>query len=246
MKLLWFVLVASMLFACNKNEETAAVQFRLTDAPGSFDAVLIDIQSIEVKAADETYTANLQRPGVYNLLDFTNGIDTLMADFDLPEGRLSQVRLILGNNNSVVVAGDTLPLSTPSAQQSGLKLNVQYDLLAGLSYQFVLDFDAGRSIVRQGNGGYLLKPVIRVFTNANSGAISGQARPDSAAVYVMAVANTDTFGTIPAANGRFLLKGVPAGSYTLTLQGAGSLGEVTINNVGVTTGQVTDLGEITF
>ncbi|MDP2189112.1 MAG: DUF4382 domain-containing protein [Sphingobacteriaceae bacterium] len=246
MKKLAFVFAVLLMASCSKEEKTASVQFRLTDAPGSYDAVLIDISSIEVIAGDAPFTVNLVRPGVYNLLDFTNGIDTLLADIDLPEGRMNQVRLILGNNNSVVVDGDTFALATPSAQQSGLKLNVQYDLVAGVNYQFVLDFDAGRSIVRQGNGGYLLKPVIRVFTNAQSGAIRGHARPDSAAVYVMAIAGTDTFGTIPPADGRFLLKGLPAGSYNVVVQGGGSLGDLSINNVGVTIGNVTDLGEVSF
>lgn len=246
MKKLPFLLAALMILGCSKEEKQAEVQFRLTDAPGSYEAVLIDIQEIEVIAEDAPYMVAVARPGVYNLLDFANGVDTLLANVSLPEGRMNQVRLKLGSNNSVVVGGDTFALATPSAQQSGLKLNVQYDLVAGINYQFVLDFDAGRSIVQQGNGSYLLKPVIRVFTNASSGAVSGHARPDSAATYVMAIAGNDTFGTIPPFDGRFLLKGIPAGTYSIVVQGAGSLGNITINNVAVTTGTVTDLGEVTF
>lgn len=246
MKKLLLVCAALLLFACNKNEQTAKVQFSLTDAPGHFEAVLIDIQEMEVIAGDDQLRANLLRPGVYNLLDFTNGVDTLLAEFNLEEGRLNQVRLILGSNNAVVVEGDTFSLFTPSAQQSGLKLNVQYELLAGIDYQFILDFDAKRSIVRRGNGQYLLKPVINIFTNASTGAISGRARPDSSAAYVMAIANGDTFGTIPPANGPFLIKGMPVGSYTVEVEGVGSLGKVTLNNVSVSIGDITNLGDISF
>ena len=39
-------------------------------------------------------------PGIYNLLDFTNGKDTLIADAELSGGSNSQIRLILGDNNS--------------------------------------------------------------------------------------------------------------------------------------------------
>lgn len=236
------------LSSCDKEESTqnASVQFRLTDAPGAFDAVYIDIQQIEIKAGENSQLITLARPGIYNLLDFTNGLDTLMADASVAPGRLNQIRLILGSNNSVVVDGVTHPLATPSAQQSGLKLNVQYDLNPGVSYVYTLDFDAGRSIVLQGNGGYLLKPVIRVQTAAINGAIRGDANPDSAAVYVMAISGTDTFGTIPKPNGQFLIGGLNSGTYQVIVQGRDALGDITINSVGVTTGNVTDLGAINF
>ncbi len=249
--LIWVLLLtvgSIILFACNKEDSTqdAHVQFRLTDAPGAFDAVYVDIQSIEVKAGENSQTITLVRPGIYNLLDFTNGLDTLMADISLAPGRLNQIRLILGSDNSVVVGGISYPLATPSAEQSGLKLNVQYDLLAGVSYTYTIDFDAGRSIVLLGNGSYLLKPVIRVRTNAVNGAIRGDVNPDSAAVYVMAISGTDTFGTIPTYRGQFLIGGLASGSYQVVVQGRDNLGNLTINAVGVTNGSVTDLGSIEF
>lgn len=239
------LLNAGLFTACNKNE-TAQVQFRLTDAPGQYQAVLIDIRQVEIKVADETITASLARPGVYNLLELSNGLDTLLADLDLPAGRLSQIRLILGNNNQVVVAGDTLPLQTPSAQQSGLKLSVQYDLVADVDYIYTLDFDAGRSIVQQGNGSYLLKPVIRVITESMTGGIRGDANPDSIAVYAMAISGTDTFGTTPALNGQFLIKGLLPGTYQVIIQGSSNNGSLTINNVGVSAGNIADLGPVQF
>lgn len=245
--LVWVIVLlgAGIFTACNKNDK-AQVQFRLTDAPSQYDAVLVDIQEIEIKAGDETFTSTIARQGVYNLLDFSNGMDTLLANLDLPAGRLSQIRLVLGNNNHVVVGGDTIALQTPSAQQSGLKLSVQYDLVADVDYTFTLDFDAGRSIVRQGNGNYLLKPVIRVITESMTGGIRGDANPDSVAVYAMAINGTDTFGTIPAINGQFLIKGLVPGNYQVIVQGGGSNGDLTINNVGVTAGSIADLGSIQF
>jgi len=240
--------VSSMIFiACKKDDaENASVQFRLTDAPGAYDAVYIDIQQIEIKAGENSQLITLARPGVYNLLDFTNGLDTLMLDASVAPGRLNQIRLILGSNNSVVVDGVTHPLATPSAQQSGLKLNVQYDLEPGVAYTYTIDFDAGRSIVQQGNGSYSLKPVIRVHTSTTNGAIQGDANPDSAAVYVMAINGNDTIGTIPNANGQFLIGGLASGSYQVIVQGDGLLGDITINAVTVTAGNVTNLGIITF
>ncbi len=41
--------------------------------------------------------------GIYNLLEFVNGQDTLIVDEDIPSGYISQIRLVLGENNTVMV-----------------------------------------------------------------------------------------------------------------------------------------------
>jgi hypothetical protein len=70
----------------------------------------------------------------------------------------------------VVLDGTTYPLSTPSAEQSGLKLQ-EPNITGGIMYHVLLDFDANKSIVKLGNGGYKLKPVIRTVGPAISGTI---------------------------------------------------------------------------
>jgi hypothetical protein len=57
-------------------------------------------------------------------------------------------------------------LETPSAQQSGLKINIHLDVNAGILYQMWPDFDAGHSITKAGNNKYMLKPVIRATLQA--------------------------------------------------------------------------------
>jgi hypothetical protein len=55
---------------------------------------------------------------VYNLLDLTAGVNVLLADNLVPSGKLGQIRLLLGDKNTVVVGDKTYDLKTPSAQQS--------------------------------------------------------------------------------------------------------------------------------
>jgi len=57
-----------------------------------------------------------------------NGKDTLLVTDEIPSGMLSQIRLILGENNSVMVDSIVYDIKTPSAQESGLKLNVHQDI----------------------------------------------------------------------------------------------------------------------
>lgn len=247
------------LFACSKNYDpgnagTANIHVHLTDGPALFDKVLIDIQDVQIKTISDTSDSgwksiNLVKKGVYNLLDFKNGADTILGSQSVPAGPVGQMRLVLGTNNSVVVGGVNFPLQTPSAQQSGLKLLINTSLSAGIDYHFFMDFDAARSIVQTGNGNFILKPVIRIFTEANSGAIKGTVLPVKAKAWVFAIANaTDTISSTPAdtTTGAFLLKGIPASSsYKVSFHSmAGGYADTTITAVSVTNGVVTNVGTI--
>lgn len=209
------------------NSGNAKVNFHLTDDPAAYDAVYIDIQQVEVKmeGAADASVFPLLRPGIYNLLDFRNGIDTLLvSQAGLPAGTISQIRLILGNNNSVVVNGVTEPLNTPSAQQSGLKLNLKETLEPGLTYDVWIDFDAGKSIVETGNGKYNLKPVIRAYSDLTDGRVKGNVGPSTLNITVyMDDGAGNIYSAIPNANGDFMFTGLPEGTYTLTVDAADPL-----------------------
>lgn len=222
-----FTLTAALglfLFAgCEKNPsnsgETAEVSLRLTDAPAAVDALLLDIRGITFHTDDAGWvTVDPIVPGVYNILDYRNGADTLLARTVLPAGRLSQVRFLLGDDNAIVVDGIEHPLDVPSGETSGLKFNVHEELVPNGSYEFWTDFDAARSIVQTGNGDYKLKPVIRVFTQLTNGRIKGVIQPMDANPIVYAISETDTVSAIPEADGFFLLQGLPEGSYTLRIE----------------------------
>jgi hypothetical protein len=231
-------------------DQNAVLKVMLTDAPAEYDSVLIDIQDVLVNASengdDGSWQSLLVNRGVYNLLDFRNGMDTLLAYLELPPRTISQIRLVLGPGNKIVTGGHTYDLDTPSAQQSGLKLNLHAELVAGVVYELWIDFDAARSVVHKGNGGYNLKPVIRTFSDAISGAIHGNVLPALAMPYVKAVSNGDTLGTYAGSNGSFLIKAVPEGTWTIIFTPATPYLPDTVNHVSVVTGRVTEMDTITF
>lgn len=250
-----------IISSCKKDKDddvnvgTSTMKFNLTDAPALYDAVHIDVQEVEVHVSN-TGDPNLDgwktitniQPGVYNLLDFQNGLDTLIASGDVPSGTISQIRLILGPNNDVVVNGVAEPLKTPSAQQSGLKLQVNYTLQAGVVYEFWLDFDASRSIVAKGNGTYSLKPVIRVFTKTSTGSIDGYVSPISASSGVLAY-NTagDSAASISDPNtGYFLLSGLNPATYTVEFDPVAPFSPIDTMGINVVVGAVTHLDTISI
>jgi hypothetical protein len=214
-------LLALSLFSCSEKDsgEKAKLEVRLTDDPAAFDAVFIDIKDVQINVTDDADKGWQSLPGIhagiYNLLDLVNDKDTLLVNADIPSGKLHQIRLVLGSNNSIVANGITIPLETPSAQQSGLKLNVQQTVTGGILYTMVLDFDAARSVVSTGNGKFILKPVIRTVLNAVGGSIKGAVTPKTVLTAVYAINGIDTMTTFTDLNGAYLIKGVPAATYTM-------------------------------
>ena len=242
----------AFLTGCSKSENNrnAELQVMLTDAPADYDAVLIDIQDVQIHVSENEAEGSWQslevNKGVYNLLDFRNGMDTVLATMVLPAGTISQMRLVLGPNNQIETGGELYNLETPSAQQSGLKLNIHATLTGGVLYKLWIDFDAAHSIVHKGNGGYLLKPVIRTYTEAISGAISGHVSPAEALPYIMAISAPDTLGTYAAENGSFKITGVPAGTWDVKFAPKDPFADTTIKDINVVNGIVTQMDTVFF
>ena len=234
------LLLTTAFNACSDSEAEggeANIQFRLTDMPGEYQQVNIDVLSVEVKLNDSTVSLSTNQ-GVYNLLEFVNGKDTLLVDDQLPSGYISQIRLILGDNNTVMIDKVVYDLKTPSAQQSGLKLNVQEEIISGESYAYVIDFVVEKSIVETGNGKYILKPVIKVYTEAVTGSIQGVAWPAESKALVMAIMNEDTVSTYAdTVSGMFLIRGLSEGSYNMAFSPLEEYQDTIIPNIAVISGQ---------
>jgi hypothetical protein len=159
----FFVVLA--FSACNKDNNTATttLKINLTDGPGDYQQVNVQVLEVLVKMADDSsqWLSLATNAGIYNLLDFQNGVDTLIASGPVPLDVLQEVRLVLGPDNTVLVDSVLYDLETPSAEQSGLKIKVDKNLAIALD-SLTLDFDAEKSVVKTGNGKYMLKPVILV------------------------------------------------------------------------------------
>ncbi len=247
------LLVASLIIfgitmnSCNSdsNSDTYAYNVRMTDAPGPYEKVNIDLQAVEVTGGNGQTVLLNTTAGIYNLLDLSNGVSKLIATSELSDAKVSQIRLILGSNNTVVVGGVSYPLSTPSAEQSGLKLQVHQTLVADIQNEILLDFDANTSIVKMENGTYKLKPVVRTIVTAITGNIKGNITPIGTLAVVTAISAD---GTLYSSNvnefGQFQVSGLLPGNYNFTITPTSQFQLVTRTNVVVVAGVNTDLGII--
>jgi hypothetical protein len=242
-----FVLLGLNLNSCKKeasNTSSYPYSVRLTDATGPYSAVNIDLQGVEVTGIDGKAVSLNVHAGIVNVLRFSNGLDTLITTGTLEVATVEQIRLILGTNNSVVINNVKYPLSTPSADQSGLKLQVHQTLEAGVQYSVLLDFDANKSIVLDGNGTYRMKPVIRTVEVALNGSIRGKISPIGILATVVASSGDNSYSSTVNATGDFMLMGLPAGTYSITVTPALPLLPVTKSSILVATGVTTSIGVI--
>lgn len=253
MALSMLTLSATLFFSCSKNESSAEkskarMEVYLTDDPANYDEVVIDVQDVKINYSnDDNGWKSLSQVnrGSYDILQLVNDKDTILGKTDLDSGRIEQIRLILGPNNFVKVNGQTYALETPSAQQSGLKINLNQDVSAGVLYKLLLDFDASRSIVKTGNGKYILKPVIRATMQTQGGSVKGYVLPDTFNTAVYAIQGTDTITGTVTSGGSYWIKGLNAGTYSLAFAPSDTAYKSqTKTGVSVTTSTVTTVDTV--
>jgi hypothetical protein len=166
----------------------------MTDAPAcGYDEVNVTVRKVRVHqsgSADDRAAGwtdiTLDPPRKINLLNLNDPTKPNFALENLGEtslgvGHYTQLRLVLEDNNGIqpsanwiVLTGqnpitDKIPLETPSAIRSGVKLIHQFTVNSGQRVDLLLDFDACKSIVLTGSGKYILKPVIKVIPFALNG-----------------------------------------------------------------------------
>lgn len=141
--------IAFTITSCQKSESAQApagkqnLSLYMTDGPGFFDQVFVDIKAVQVlvdttKDTRKNDTCNWDRlgayigstsgnrkdsglvwtnlnirAGVYDILNLRNGVDTLLAATDIPKGAIRLIRIEIGTRNSVVKDSVTYPLYWP-------------------------------------------------------------------------------------------------------------------------------------
>jgi hypothetical protein len=215
----------------------------ITDAPAcGFDEVNVTVSKVRVHQSatagenDAGWTDIVVPATPINLLNLTNGVMQTLGTTPLAAGSYTQIRLVLeantGNsmaNNVVPTGGVKTSLVTPSAAQSGFKLNGAFDVVAGQQADILIDFDACKSIVTRGNGVYALKPVVKMIPVLLNG-VGGVISPALLGKHVMISAQQNgavVGATVPnATTGEFFVSRLPAGNYDVVVTADGSAASV--------------------
>jgi Domain of unknown function (DUF4382) len=244
---------------------SGTVNVSLTDAaPCGYDQVNVTVSTVRIHQSTDADGNDagwsdiiLSAPKKINLTSLMNGVLADLGHTALPAGKYTQLRLLLLpntpsqplNNSVVPTGGPETPLATPSAVQSGIKLIHEFDVAEGTLVDLVLDFDACHSIVKKGNGGFALKPVITVIPMEVSGGIAGTV--DSTLLPASPMVFAEQGGvivkaTVPDSTGSFilspLLQSDTAGDYDVVIS-ADEHATAMIQSVPVTAHAVTDISD---
>jgi len=251
--LMFAILAALVLAACGGgggggiggtgSNDMGTLHVVMTDAPAcGYDAVNITVDRVRVHQSSSAVDGDtgwseivLSPARRINLLSLANGALEDLGQTALPAGTYTQLRLVLAVNdaahplaNSVIPSGGSeTALTTPSAQQSGIKLNVNIDVAADKVADVALDFDACKSVVKRGaSGQYNLKPVIAVTPLLSDAGLRVVGYVDPLIALGSTTISLQSGGvpvksTVPDATGQFTLYPVPTGTYDLVVTAAG-------------------------
>jgi hypothetical protein len=128
-------------------------------------ALNITVEKIEIiRSSDKEHIVLSETPQSMDILSIDANNPVVLSDTSVAPGLYDQLRLILSAENTITVDGETFPIIIPSGQQTGVKLNGPFELIAGKLFKLDLDFDAPRSVIYNKGQGYKLKPVITIVS----------------------------------------------------------------------------------
>ena len=248
---------ASVLFvACSKSTSADAVaptatqqsvSLYLTDGPGVFNNVYLDIKSVEVLVDTSKNTRDHDRcnwdtlgnkhplpkdstffvwnnlnvtAGVYDLLQLRNGVDTLLSTSNIAKGAIRLIRINLGTANYIIKDSVKYNLNIPPNAPSYIIVKLgggEWEHFGTNAYRLWLDFDVARSIIFYNNT-YYLAPFLRPFLPSQTGAVYGSIAPKDAFPELIKVfSSTDTSMALPNKDGVFLVRGLKDGTYSVLI-----------------------------
>ena len=190
--------------------------------------------------------------GVYNILKLRNGIDTLLGTANIPTGSIRKIRITLGTNNRLVVNGVSKPLNLLAGAKNYVYIKIhkedEDDDNNSSNNQYTklsLDFNVCESI-KLINGQYYLKPVLKPFGKKNYGEIKGIVLPYAAKAFVTARSGTDSATAIPENDGRYKIRGLRPGTYSLKFKGSAGYQDTSINNIQVQKNNENEIATVTL
>jgi len=230
--------------------DSGTLKVSLTDAPARFEAVNVTFSEITANINGEWVTVH-DGTQTINLLQWNNGQAVVVGEANVPAGTYNQIRLKI-NQAEVIENGQTYNLNVPSGAQSGLKLNVDFDVVSGSTYEIIIDFDADRSVVKTGSAQssnkFILKPTLRAVSLAITGSISGSVSSTVNAPIAYAIVGSDTVTStiVNSTSGEFKLAFLPAGNYNVVVQDTTGVNTSANGSFAVVAGSDNNMGMITL
>lgn len=219
-----FILLFLLVSGCSDNPAGSGNGFITVEsfdapAPEGIEHLYLHVIEVSAHHSDNGWIVLSESDTVVDYMELVNGVTVLLADsVSLPVGDYEQMRLLLSDSNEIVIQGNTYNLTTPSAQQTGVKLNLNFTVDENQLIEIYVDFDIAKSIV-SASSKYLLHPTFKAFKQVISGTIAGKV-VDSLNnplenVMIDATSTEYSTSTLTDTDGNYLLV-LPADIYNIT------------------------------
>lgn len=162
MRIVIVVCGAALFAGCDKTnlQPVTQVKIRLAGGPLTAQQVNVQVKQVRVNLSDDTTWITLHTNATsYNLLDYTNGKDTLIAEGNMLATKIiKQLQIVLGDSNTIKTDNQLYPLNLTAGAGTinivvNSKLNKNIETLT-------LNFNAAASITETAKGSYQLTPVV--------------------------------------------------------------------------------------
>jgi hypothetical protein len=223
----------------------------MVDAPPdpTITSVEVDINRVEAHVGSSWMVISDGAQTV-DLLDI--GVTPVqLASELLPVGHYTQIRFFVTQARITDSTGTHIA-TVPSGT---VHINIDHDIEANVVTPLLLDFNLDRSVIKLGNGNYILTPVVPAVIRTDAGTITGIATDGTnpllnAKVWAVYTAGTNYQLNWPVnmaaskADGTFKIWALLPGTYRLdfTWTDGATTRTATVNDVVVTANQNTDVG----
>ena len=220
------LLASAFIIGCSDDNPSDSTQGMARMSITAFDApppegiehLYLNIVEVSVHNEDNGWMVLSDIDTTIDFLELINGVSVNLVDDSVPSGFYSQLRLVVSDSNEIVVDSVSYPLTIPSGTQTGVKLNLDFNLNADEFVHLYVDFDVSKSVI-VANNEFKLKPTYRVFKEDLSGTISGTVTDTLsnpiANVMVEAASTEYSTATLTDSLGAYMLI-LPTGSYDLS------------------------------
>lgn len=239
------LVLAAGFTSCKKDndKEPNSFKVRMTDAPGDYLQLNVQITSVEAYHGTQGWVNLSAATQSMNILDYTNGSEIELANaVSVSAGNYSKLRFTFGSQADIVLigGGSAINLNWASSSQQ-FEVPISADVDGDTKGNVLIDFNVAKSITQVG-ATYSFNPKMTVIQDESTG-VSGHVVGQSSAMIQLTNGST-TYNAYVNGQGNFLMKGVSAGTYAISVWISGAIVTQEIGNVVVTQGQITSMGNI--
>ena len=156
--LLLAILLGLLITSCSKEDtldgtEFTSISMKLSSSSALYNAVYLDIKDVMIQTGEDEQNSNswvslgALNPGVHNFTEMNNDDELILAeDLVIPASHVYKVKLVLGDDNAMVMNNVLYAIDTPSVDNKESVNVLDRSLKPNKSYEFTLQFELDNSI----------------------------------------------------------------------------------------------------